>query len=274
MTEMPLFSVTQADGMIIVTPQRNLAEFNFAQIESEAAPILGRFSKGFATNVVVDFSKIDYTGSTALGFFTRLFKIARCRGGEMAFCNVSPVERDILRITRLDTVWTVCDTLEDALQTVSRADRRSSSVTWVVIADRAVARIFERSAGPDDELQPVATLEHPESRQRVHDLVSDRPGSFRSRANSGLVSGEPHPDHRHHTAEEFSREVAGYLETARQRDRFEHLILVASPLFLGTLRDALSAPLSQLVEHELAKDYTHLDEATIRTHVSELTATA
>jgi anti-anti-sigma factor len=52
---------------------------------------------------VVDLSKIDYTGSTALGFFTLLFKKTRCRGGEMAFCNVSPVEQDILRITRLDT---------------------------------------------------------------------------------------------------------------------------------------------------------------------------
>jgi len=99
-------------------------------------------------------------------------------------------------------------------------------------------------------------------------------GSFCGGAIAGSESGEPNQDHRHHTAEEFAREVAAHLEEARQRHQFSHVILVAAPPFLGVLRNALSSPLSQLVERELAKDYTLLDGATIRTHISELSAIA
>ncbi|MFT5325011.1 MAG: anti-anti-sigma factor [Planctomycetaceae bacterium] len=273
MTDTPLFVLARADHTIIVTPQRNLTEFDFAQIETEGARVLGQISKDGGPNVVVDFSKIDYTGSTALSFFTRLFKKTRCRGGEMAFCNVSPAEQDVLRITRLDTLWPICDSLDDALQKVNSDVRHTADVTWIVVADRAIARIFEQCGGSDSELQAVSTLRHPQSRERMSDGVTDGPGSFRGGGITGSESGDQKQDHRHHTAEDFAREVAAHLDEARQRGQFGHVILVAAPLFLGELRNALSPPLSHLVEHELAKDYTHLDGATISKHISELAAT-
>ncbi len=58
----------------------------------------------------------DYYGSTALGFFLKLWKRIRSVDGKMAFCNVSPYEQEVLRLTRLDTLWPICGTREDALQ--------------------------------------------------------------------------------------------------------------------------------------------------------------
>lgn len=217
MTKAPLFALAQADDAIIVTPQRNLTEFDFTQIESESGQILGQISKAGGPNVVVDFSKIDYTGSTALSFFTQLFKRTRCRGGDMAFCNVSAVEKDVLRITRLDILWPICDSLEEALQIVKAEASGTSNATWVVIADRAVARIFEQCGGAGTTLQAVSTLQHPQSRERMSEQVTDSPGSFRGGAIVGSESGDPNQDHRHHTAEDFSREVVAHLERARQR---------------------------------------------------------
>lgn len=274
MTEASLFTLARADHTVIVTPQQDLTELDFAQIESEASQILGQISKDGGPNVVVNLSKIDYTGSTALSFFMRLFKKTRSRGGEMAFCNVSPIERDVLRITRLDTLWPVCDSLEDALRKVNKKAGGTSDSTWVVIADRAVARIFEQCGGPDAELRAVSTLRHPQSRERMSDEVTDSPGSFRGGAITGSESGDPNVDYRHHTAEEFAREVVAHLEVARQSGQFGNVILVAAPLFLGELRNALSPQLGRLVKHELAKDYTHLDGAMISKHISELAAPA
>lgn len=274
MSNTSLFALARADNAIILTPQRNLSEFDFPQIEAEAAEIRGQISKDGGPIVVCDFSKMDYCGSTALGFFTRLLKDTRSRGGEMVFCNVSPAEKEVLNVTRLDTLWPVCDSLEEALQTATASACGTSCDTWVVVADRAIARFFEHHDGPAGGLRSVATLRHRESRKRMSETVTDGPGSFRGGAIVGSESGEPNQDHRHCTATIFAREVVAKLEAGRQRGDFQHVILVAAPLFLGTLREAMSAPLRKLVELEIDKDYTHLDACRILAHLNESTTTA
>jgi len=37
----------------------------------------------------------------------------------MAFCNLSPHERDILAAVELDRLWPLCDSREEALQMVN-----------------------------------------------------------------------------------------------------------------------------------------------------------
>lgn len=37
----------------------------------------------------------------------------------MAFCNLSDHEREILAITKLDSLWAICDSREETLQRVS-----------------------------------------------------------------------------------------------------------------------------------------------------------
>lgn len=274
MTNTPLFTLTRAEDTIIVTPQRDLSDFDFIQIETAAAEVLGQITGDGGPNVVVDFSKIKFCGSTALGFFARLFKKTRCRGGEMAVCNVSPDEREVLRVTRLDTLWAVCDSLDEAIVAVRSATTTRDDVTWIVVADRAIARIFEQYGGSDCGLRAITTLRHPESRERMSDEVTDGAGSFRGGAIAGSESGEPNQDFRHHTAEVFARELSTYLDAARQRGEFSHLALIAAPLFLGVMRDCLPAQVKRVVEHEVARDYTHLDAAEIQTRMTDLGLTA
>ena len=44
-------------------------------------------------------------------------------GGRMAVCNASPTIRDILRVSRFETLWPVCDTLDSALAVVGGEPR-------------------------------------------------------------------------------------------------------------------------------------------------------
>ena len=67
---------------------------------------------------MLDFHKTDYYGSTALGFFLKLWTRARKRNGRMAFCNVSAHEKEILQATRLDHVWPICSSRREALEAV------------------------------------------------------------------------------------------------------------------------------------------------------------
>ena len=123
------------------------------------------------------------------------------------------------------------------------------------------------------ELHAITTLRHPESRERMSDVVSDGPGPFRGGGIAGSESGEPTQDFEHRMSAAFAREVATYLDGARQRGNFSQLVLIAAPMFLGSLRDSLSSPVRKLVEHEVAKDYTHLDGTDLLAHLGELTAT-
>jgi anti-anti-sigma factor len=103
----------------ILTPPSDLRELEFEQIETAAEGVLREVAEGGVRNVVIDFRETDFYGSTALAFFVKLWKRVRSMGGRMAFCNVSPHEREILEITRLNTMWPLCDSLEEALRVVN-----------------------------------------------------------------------------------------------------------------------------------------------------------
>lgn len=163
--------------------------------------------------------------------------------------------------------------------------------TWILVADRAQARIFVPEATgaeplrqhvdfvgragylePDVEepgrLTEQSDFTHPESHLSRGDVESDRPGQFES-TGSAQHTGEPGQDYKHQTAEHFAKELVDYLEKARQENQFDQLALVAAPLFLGELRKALTPSLSQMVTLELDKDYTKLKPDEIRKHLPE-----
>jgi len=52
----------------------------------------------------------------------------------------------------------------------------------------------------------------------------------------------------------FAREVGRYLDRARLDHRFDQLVLVAPPKFLGVLRKELDKEVEKLVADELPKD--------------------
>ncbi len=116
------FRIEQVDDTIIVTPMINLGEFEYARIERDGRTVLDRLAAAHARHVVVDCNQMVYYGSAALGFFVRVWKRLRMQGGHMAFCNVSPDERQVLEVTRLDTLWSICGTRDEAIEAVQHED--------------------------------------------------------------------------------------------------------------------------------------------------------
>jgi anti-anti-sigma factor len=116
----PIFQVIRQDDTIVVEPQADLDELAYQQIESGAKEILALLEHAPIKNVVVDFHKTDYYGSSALGFFVKLWKRVRQHRGGMAFCCVSAHEKDILQVTKLDQLWLVCKSRQEALAAVTK----------------------------------------------------------------------------------------------------------------------------------------------------------
>ena len=116
-----VFEIERQGDTVIVTPVTNLGEFAFHEVENDAATVLSLLDKGDVKNVVLDFHKTDHYGSTALGFFIKLLKRVRSMHGQMALCRVSAHEMDILRLLKLDQVWPICASRDEALGVVSAA---------------------------------------------------------------------------------------------------------------------------------------------------------
>ena len=115
-----LYEIERHDDTIVVTPFSDLRELDFDHIEAAAAETLKRLSGSGAKNLVLDFRNTDYYGSSALGLFVKLWKRVKKHGGRMAFCSLSPHEKEILEITHLEHFWSVYATRNEALAALSR----------------------------------------------------------------------------------------------------------------------------------------------------------
>jgi protein required for attachment to host cells len=105
------------------------------------------------------------------------------------------------------------------------------------------------------------------SRATESDALGRQSGSRNGQGASvaGQPSGySPHQTPTEHQAELFARDIAAVLSGHFATGGFHHVVLIASPEFLGLLRKVLDANLANLVRLEIDKDYTHMTPQELR----------
>ena len=112
------FEIVRDGDSLIVIPTIDLRETVFERLCDETTNILAAFDGTTTRHLIMDFHRTQEFGSTAIGYFVTLWKRIRERNGRMAFCNLTPYEKEILHVTRLDQLWPLCATREDALKVV------------------------------------------------------------------------------------------------------------------------------------------------------------
>ena len=120
MSEHSLFESKLVDGVMVVIPLRNMGEFEMASARAgDVSPFdrLTQLTNGY--NVVIDLSQTDYFGSSTIGLFNRFNSHVKEQNRRIAFCNLSPHEHEVVRITHVNKLWNVKDTLSEALQSVT-----------------------------------------------------------------------------------------------------------------------------------------------------------
>ncbi|TVR31458.1 MAG: host attachment protein [Spirochaetaceae bacterium] len=123
--------------------------------------------------------------------------------------------------------------------------------TCIVVADAARARFFARDG---DKLEERESLLHAEGRMHEGDLVTDKGADVHESTAPSARSGHTAERARKHEAEVFAKQVAERVHHERVGGQLDHLIVVASPGFLGLLRDKLDKPTSKLLAHTVDKD--------------------
>ncbi len=140
--------------------------------------------------------------------------------------------------------------------------------TWVVVADGTRARILEASSA-NGPLNEIDGLVHPEGRLRDRELTSDLPGRAFDSGGQGRHAMESKVDPKRQEHIRFAAELADFLEAARVAHKFDELVIVAAPTFLGQLRDKLSRAITRLITSQIDKDLTLLSVDDIRTRLPE-----
>jgi protein required for attachment to host cells len=140
---------------------------------------------------------------------------------------------------------------------------------WIVAADSSKARLFVQTNAMSG-LNEMPTMDFPEGRLHAGDMLTDQAGrAFSSVGNGHRSAMEPDVDVKTESARKFSRQVAGFIEAASQKGKFETLVIAAAPKFLGLLRGGLSNVVQRKVKIELPKDLVPLSTAEILDQVKK-----
>ena len=139
----------------------------------------------------------------------------------------------------------------------------SAKSYWVVVADEYRATIYAREKKYSPMLE-VHSLQNDTAREKDSDLVSDRSGrSFDSKGKGRHAMGGGEPGTKAQSYLVFAKEIAERIGSAKQRGKFDRLVVVAAPRFLGILRPALvSAGIDP--DREIDKELTGRDAAFIQ----------
>lgn len=143
--------------------------------------------------------------------------------------------------------------------------------TWILVANGSEARLFESEYRPKT-LNLLQEIKHPQSREKVAELASDRSGHYQGDAggNGGSTQGSfgEANNPKEHEMERFASELVKTLDAGRSTNSFEHLIIASSPKFHGLLNKQMNGHLSKYVDRHINKDLTSLkeDELLARLH--------
>jgi protein required for attachment to host cells len=146
------------------------------------------------------------------------------------------------------------------------------ATTWIIAAHESRARVLQVT-GRDQHLTEIDDMVNPAGRAQDRELQTDAEPRF-----NGSSGGPPSDAERQgaveHSVRVFAREVGRYLDKARLAQRFDRLVLVAPPKFLGALRKELHKEVEKLVVEELPKDLSWLSAREIERYFAKDSARA
>lgn len=133
---------------------------------------------------------------------------------------------------------------------------------WIVVANGASARVFERS-GPQAPLIDLHHWEHPQTRMHASELSFDHPGP----GHSGRGGLTPRIEQRHKARQQLAHELSQWLQARLAKQNQGQVALFATNPFLGELMSELPEALHTHVCASHATDLTHVPFQALDEHL-------
>lgn len=139
---------------------------------------------------------------------------------------------------------------------------------WIVVAESSRARIFSARGLNKPVLTEVEDIAHPEGRLHEGDLVTSAPGAAKSPSGQGRHAMDDETTAKKHESIVFAKQLAERLESGRNKGKYEQLMLVSPPGFLGLLRDNLSIETRKCIAKEVNKNFIHDTVKELQQHLA------
>lgn len=81
--------------------------------------LINKLIESNSKKVVLDLKGLKYVDSSGIGELVSSYTSLRNRGGELAICNLNSKIYGLLQLTALVSVFSIYDSLEDALQAMN-----------------------------------------------------------------------------------------------------------------------------------------------------------
>jgi anti-anti-sigma factor len=100
------------DGALVITPRD--ARIDLSNAEAFTAALLAALPEA-GKALVVDLSGVEYISSAGLRSLMITLKAAKAQGAGLAVAALRPLTREIFAISRFDIVFTLFDSVRDAI---------------------------------------------------------------------------------------------------------------------------------------------------------------
>lgn len=142
--------------------------------------------------------------------------------------------------------------------------RKHTPQNLILVCNASRAFIYlTKEQHPKNPLQLIIELNHAESRQKGLELVSDRPGHYRTdHTTRGAYTANVDP--KEHEKDIFAKDIVGYLANSFKNNHFDKLIIISPSHFWGLLEKHLSKNILQSINKIIQKDYTQSTEPELR----------
>jgi anti-sigma B factor antagonist len=107
---------TKTAGQYTVVEFQTPSLMNPAELERVSAALNQVTDEQASGRILLDFSKVEYLSSQAIGIVVGLHKkVSKIAGGKLVLCGVGPQLMQLLKITRLDRLLKVIKTQKDPI---------------------------------------------------------------------------------------------------------------------------------------------------------------
>jgi len=137
------------------------------------------------------------------------------------------------------------------------------SKIWILVSDAARARVFEiPSRGAN--MTEIACYIYPDSRSPEQHTGPGRLPRTQESANAARHAIEPHTSPHEKHLLQFAQTLSVALRRAKLEERYDRLVLIAPPRFLGVLRECLDPHTRECVLDEIDHDLIGLSPTELR----------
>jgi len=103
----------KGDVMVLTFTPANIDQSN---VDSLLEQMMREIETGTCRGFLLDFRNVQYISSIVLGNFVLFRKQLEEAGQKLKLCNLSPIVRNLFKITKLDHLFTISNDLDKALE--------------------------------------------------------------------------------------------------------------------------------------------------------------